>query len=316
MSSKRYCFHLALVLLASFLFAVSVSALGTPKVIVELTDGNTVEGVLLQLTTQFVKIDPEGPVSLRTIPADEVSSVHVTDTGHTYTFPLSEDEIPSDLSQEVKFFKVDRRSGFRSFAITLSGGLTSTAFGSKSGDYYEGIGSGPGFQIAIRYRFPEDDRYRKRFFLGLTYRFSSPGLEQESYLVGWYGTGNPVYVEFEHMYIHHIGFEAGVTTNAINKDSYFYFLMGAVALENKLTGHVRIGGGTEATDTPSTTVSDGVAAGRLGVGGVIGLTPRIGLAFSLTADLLLTQRTDFIGQTYTSTYGGLLIFDVGLEFEL
>jgi len=315
---KNYRIILAAVLL---LFCLGhVTEAKDYNVVVSLKDGSSVKGILLQLTEEGVKIDPEGAVSFRSIADEEIDSVYVEKLDRTLLYPLSAGEIPPELSGLNSKVRVSmgrtlprETSGFRTFALTLTGGIVTTGPGDK--EYYEGFTTGPTYQVGLRFNIPEDDPHSNRIFLGLLYHYSSIHAEDESILMGWDEFGVPIYMVFDPLHVQNIGFEIGATTNTIGTDSYLYGLIGLSFLKHTLTARAEYDGTTLA----STTVNDSQTGIRLGGGGVIGLSSRTGIEIKVAWDLLLSRSSSnyyYYGQTSPESNGGLLSLTVGLCFDL
>jgi hypothetical protein len=296
---RRHCRRYILPLFMMMFLAVGLSCLAGEPVTVTLKDGTVVRGELIQMTPEKVKIDPEGAVSLRTIKAEDISTVQLTDKGDVYQYPLSSEQIPGDLRRAARGTS-GRGGGFGPIALCGHVGLSI-----PEGDYYEGIGSGFSFQLAGYYRFDASSPNQGQYFIGISFRQSYPDVEP--IIVDY-----PYYEELDYdMRIRHIGFEFGRTTRPMNGDSYLYVIMGVSLIENKATLD------TAPTDGGSIelTYSESMGALRLEGGGVIGLSPSFGLGFDLTWDVVLSRETDYLGMERTSAAGGIVMLSAGIVWE-
>jgi hypothetical protein len=286
-------------------------------VVVNMKDGSTVRGALLELASESVTIDPEGPVSFRLITSAEAVSVYLADLNRTFAFPINLQEIPRKLLKKSTA-RPTYTSGFRPFALFAWGGIATSGLGGDK-QYYEGFGSGATFRIEARYHFPNHDTRHARAFIGLSYQYSSLN-STEDVLAGWdYYSGNPLYVVFDPVKISHYALELGATTPILGKDSYLYFLMGLVSLQNSLTGRgeLRDSHGNVTGRLAPVTTHDAQGALRFGAGGVIGLTDRFGLVIDGTIDLLYAGvEQEYYGTSHPVSNGDVPSLTVGVTYEL
>jgi len=301
-----------MMVLATLVFLFSSPAMGANReVVVVLKDGSTIKGVLLQLSASAIQIDPEGPVSLRTIPADEISTVFVPDMKATYAFPLSDGDVPSELLSK----RPGQRIGFPAFALELGGGIvTPGALGDT--DYYEGFGPGPEFQASLRYHFHQDNPRRGRSFISLSYRFASLRSDEENIIFGFDADYNPYYLVLKPLHMHNIGLEFGRTSNCSASNSYVYGLMGIALIVNNSSGDVHAVIAGTPTSFGSVAASDNELALRMSLGAVIGLGNGFGLSLKGTGDVLVGRTTSYLGQESLATRGALWAASAGLCIEL
>ena len=303
----------ALILLAIFVLPTGASASDTLIAVVYLKDGTQVEGILLQLAAEQVRIDPDGPVSLRTIPADEIERVEISETGQVYRYPLSAANIDTDLQEDAYAAQQRSTDGLRPFAFLFSLGFTAT-----TGDYYEGAGSGFGFQGGFQYRFAETDPWGSSFFLGCNFRYSMPGWDTDRLYVGTDGIDD-VYIVYDDLTVKELSFEAGRTTRLSKTETYGYMIAGLAAVWTTGSAYLEAGGERVGTEE---SYSESKAAFRFQLGGVIGLSPQLGLDLRGGADFLLTKSSSASGSYYgyygdsPSVAGVLLMFDAGVVWEL
>ncbi len=287
---------------------------------VRLRDGSEVKGVLLAVSEDAVRIDPEGPVSFRLIWGRDIASVHLGDGETILTYPWDEEDIPEELPSETGVARTSKAGllaadprGLRSFAVTAMGGLANTG----GDEYYLGFGSGPLMQARVRYHFSESERRGSRFFLSYSYARSAPAPDDVRYPLGVDDLGRDVYMVMEELVVHHHVLEFGVTSRMIGADSYVYGLFGVGVLDNHLTVGGEVCSGASCEDLASFTIHDQQGVLRLAGGVVIGLTPRLGLNLSASADILYAgTRTDYYMQTYPDSNGMIMLIAAGLTFDL
>ena len=307
MSAYRAYVRLVGAILLIISFGVPIAAKQAAEVIIHLNDGKTIQGAVVQITKDFIKIDPEGPIMVRTIPGYKIESVEFVGSGEKLSFPLDESQIPGDLSEDPRVRQSKRSDGLRPFALTFSLGRSSAG-----GDYYEGIESGLGIQVGGCYRFEQDGPYGRTFFLGFSYRHSSPSLSITRIPI----YGYEVSVVLENCRIHQYNFDFGTTTKVSRTDSYLYLTMGVSIVDTKITGHVEENGYVY----PSETVGDSKAALRLLGGGVKGISPSLGVDVRVGYDLLVTKAERSEYSYYGSSdgpdvLGNILSIDVGVIWE-
>jgi hypothetical protein len=309
MNAYRFGRQLFQVILLAAVPAICLA--GTPKeIIIYLVDGGTEQGTVLQITDKFIKIDPPGAILVRTIQADKIESVEFVGTGERLSFPLAKDRIPGDLQVDPRERQARRSDGLRPFAITFLLGRSATG-----GDYYEGIGAGLGFEIGGKYRFSQDNPYGSSFFVGMSYRYSAPGLDEDRFVF------ENVDVVFENVWIHQYNIEFGYTSDVDKSDSYMYLLTGLSVVDTKATGHAEYSG----YRYPSITHGDTRPALRILGGGVIGINKRIGIDIRLGWDFLFakSEENEYYYNNYYNNYndnttvmGRIMSIDVGLVWEL
>jgi len=298
--------------LATLVFLFTSPAMGADReAVVVLKDGSTLRGVLLQFSAVAIQIDPEGPVSLRTISADEISTVFVPDMNTTYTFPLSAADVPSELLSR----RPGRRIGFPAFALELAGGIVVPgALGDT--DYYEGFGPGPEFQGSLRYHFHEDNPRRGRSFISLSYHYASLRPDEEDIIFAFDADYNPYYLVLKPLHVHNIGLEFGRTSNCSASNSYVYGLMGLEIIVHNSSGEVRAVIDGAPMTFGSVKASDNELALRMGLGAVIGFGGGVGLSLKGTGDILVGRTTNYLGQESFTTRGALWAASAGLCIEL
>jgi len=101
----------------------------TYHAIVSLKDGKKVEGKLVQMTPEAIGLDPDGPVSYRAIPADEILTVYIAELNQTFTFPLASEDIPAVFAQQKKLTTpgtIPRPAGFPGFGFTFGQAVSLT----------------------------------------------------------------------------------------------------------------------------------------------------------------------------------------------
>lgn len=306
MSVYRTCVRLTGAMFLAVSLCASVAAKQATEVVIYLNDGKTIQGTVIQITKDFIKVDPEGPISLRTIPGDRIESVEFVSTGKKLSFPIDESQIPDQLNEDPRARQGKRSDGLRPFALTFSLGKSSAG-----GDYYEGIESGVGIQAGGYYRLSLDDLVDYTFFIGFSYRSSSPSLSITRVYIDFETS-----VVFEKCRINQYNFDFGVTTKVTKSDSYLYYIMGLSVVDTKLTGHVEASGYIY----PSETVGDSRPAFRMLVGGVLGINRRLGVDARVGYDFLFTKternQYSYYGSTNnTAVLGHILSFDVGVVWE-
>lgn len=301
------------IVLALVLFLAGRALAEEPaEVIVHTKDGSEIHGTLISISPEMVRIDPDGSVSLRTFAGDEIASVYLVAEDRTLSFPLN----PQVIEQGDLPTRLDDRhgrsgfNGLKPFALTFGGGMSTT-----SGQYYEGIGSGVGFQIGAQYRFVRGRGRQPSFFLGASYRYSAPDISMSQFY-GWDPYLGEVMVVLEDARIHHFVLEAGVTSKLSASDSYFWAVFGGGIIKNTLSGYVIVGG----ERSESTDASDTKIGLRLAGGGVIGLSGSLGLSLSVGIDAIVIDNDKDDSYYYYSSeahdvIGGVFLFDLGLVYE-
>ncbi len=280
----------------------------TGRAIVRLTDGSEVAGLILVLSPELVRIDPDGPVSLQTIEAGQIKEVELPDSGRILKYPLAKEQAPAEFSQARANQRSRRAEGPRPFTVFLGGGYSSTM-----GEYYEGIGSGPAVQGGLRYHFSNHDPLAPSLFLGVGYRRGTLGVEQNRIAVGqdyW----NPVWLVIDDARLDIWTFEVGVTSRVMKGGSYWYFLGALAILQNTLSSRLESEDGviSELED-----FKDNQAGLRLGGGCVIRLGSHVGLDVGTGFDALLSapyRHSEYSYQATPDMIGGVLTFDVGLVY--
>jgi hypothetical protein len=273
---------------ATLLLTAPIAHAQSYRVVVHTMDGSLVAGILLELSPERVRLDPEGPVSLRVVPASTITSVYVEKLQLQLTYPITAGDIPLALaSAGPSEREITRRStiGFSRVAVSLSGGVMTTGYDK---DYYAGITSGPTFRGGVRYYFRAYDPRARRIFIGLNYQRSAPRLESSlrTIRVNVDPRANPIEV-VSTMAVHHFALEVGATTRVRGNRTYGYGKIGLVYLNNVISSKARV-----EEISASQSVSDGHGAFRLEVGGVLGVEERVGIELTLGADLLYGGQKD------------------------
>ena len=294
--------NLLVITILIFIFS-SIAVSQNYQVKVTTTNDTEITGLLLNISSNGVRIDPDGPVSFRFIKSDDISKVFIVELNKELTYPLDESLIPAEVSGELSI-STSNLGGFPNFSIF--GAIGQSYAG---GDYYEGFDSGMTYHFRGIYFFPNDDRYQSRFFISFSYYNSTIAPEQNS--IDYYG----VNIAFDDIAIDHYALEFGRTTDAIGNDSYLFFLFGLAYLnhEIKATGENYYG------DVATISKNEDKFALRFEGGGVIGISPQLGLALTLGVDLVLSKNENNDPYSYnsnpTTTSGSIINFAVGLNYD-
>jgi hypothetical protein len=288
---------LCITLLTGFIFAQNYNV----KVIT--SSGNEIKGLLLHISSNGVRLDPEGPVSLRFIKSDHIQSVYIIELDKELTYPLLDSDIPAEVSGDLEV-STKHLGGFSDFALSAAVGQAYAG-----GDYYEGFDSGLTYHFRGTYFLPSDSRFDSRFFISFSYYSCTIAPEENSlYISG-------MNITFDDMDIDQYALEMGRTTDIIGKDSYLFFLFGLVYMDHEIKATGEYYG-----DTASDTYTEDKFALRFEVGGNIGINPQLGLGLSLGIDLVLSKNQNNDPYSYnsspTTASGTILNFAAGLNFEL
>jgi len=286
-----------LILLSSFALCQNYN------VEVTTVNGNQIKGLLLNISSTGVRIDPDGPVSLRFIKSDHIQSVYIVELNTELSYPLEDSDIPAEVYGELEV-STRHLGGFPNYAIS---GALGQAYG--GGDYYEGFDSGMTYHFRGIYFLPSDDRNESRFFISFSYYNSTIAPEHNSY--NYYD----VNFTFDDIAIDHYALEFGRTTDIMGNDSYLFFLFGLAYLnhELKVTGVDYYGQTASATDT------EDKFALRFEGGGLIGINSQLGIVLTVGVDLVLSKNENNDPYNYnsspTTASGSILNFAAGLNYN-
>jgi hypothetical protein len=65
-----------------------------------LKNSTTEHGILLSAKTQVICLDPDGPITFRSLPASEVDSIFINELEKTIYYPLDEDDLPPEFKND------------------------------------------------------------------------------------------------------------------------------------------------------------------------------------------------------------------------
>ena len=304
----------------------AIAAPAPLHVLVTQLDGQTVAGELLQLTPEGIRIDPDGPVSFRFIPASDIRVVLVRETNLTLSYPLAPDAIPASMRRDLaRTSQVsDRAAQIRTRGdgfgwLTLSGnlGVATTGFTPEEKAYYQGFGSGPTWELGVRVFFPRDGPREGRLFLGAMYGTARPHNDYASVMaVDTYG--NLIAVAFSPLEIRRVGGVIGYTTRMMGTGSYLAGTFGLMQLKHTLTATAAPFGGGSGQSVVAT-YTEAREAIRIGLEGVVGIAAHLGIEFAGTLDALYAgQEAAPLGYSAMSTPksdGALLGVTVGVRWS-
>jgi hypothetical protein len=283
---------------------------------VYLKNGGTVNGIILDITTNAVKLDPPGPVSLRTILSSEIDSIVIPDLDTTLIFPLQNTGLTPKVGNYLRQSKNSGKSPV-SFALSLTGGLS--AFGL---DYYEGYTHGPSFEGELRLYLNLDDEADSHPYIAIAYRHSSAGVDSDlkKTLYGYTGDGYPVYIVMEPLSVTHVGFRVGIASKKklAGSSSQYSFHVGLSMLSNEGSGRSEVEIGSAHIILSRASISDDKLGFNMAFSFIKGIKRSMGLRFSFGYELFITNvEKDPYGYEYYDKYygGGALLFDGGLIFE-
>ena len=172
MNQKIHSLYLILII---FVLLSSVVLAQNYNVKVITASGNEIRGLLLNISSSGVRLDPEGPVSLRFIKSDQIQSVYIVELNKELTYPLLDSDIPPELAGELEI-STKHLGGFTDFALSAAIGQAYAG-----GDYYEGFDSGLTYHFRGTYFLPNDSRYDSRFFISFAYYNCTIAPEQSSF---------------------------------------------------------------------------------------------------------------------------------------
>jgi hypothetical protein len=97
------------------------------QVIINLKNGKQITGELISIKTSEVCVDPEGAVSLLTLFSKDIFSLTFSITGETLNFPITEEQIPSELKNSKKEKNLKSKSSYYNHysEMYLFGGFSS-----------------------------------------------------------------------------------------------------------------------------------------------------------------------------------------------
>ena len=309
--------------------AAGLKTRATVQATVRLTDSTEVTGMLLDIDRQGVRMDPDGPVSLRVVDGPTIARVEIPVLGIAVVYPPT-DEALLDVDRAIRLMpelrtrRADRPArtgspfhGFRLLSIELGAGATK-ASASEDASYYQGYNSGRSIHGGIRILFGrKGDLRRSRPFVGVQLSNTHLGVDQPV-LSTEDGSGNTLVLEFDDLTVNRVTLEAGITTRILKEDSYVYAAAGLSALDNgaTVTGTLLSPGGPPSGVRVA--VQDSRTALRLGFGSVIGLGHRLGLDLEASADLLFGALEQIPGynQSVPSYHGALVGLAAGMVWEL
>lgn len=203
--------------------------------------------------------------------------------------------------------------GLRPWAFSASLGRLGT-----HGDYYEGVADGMSIRIGGQYRFLRTNPCKSTYFVKGSIAHSSPGWDIETYGVGDdygydYGYGDMPTIHFEDVSVRTISLELGRTTPLATNDSHMFITTGLSFIKNTGTAYAMDQGKRiDASYTESN------ATLRMTGGGVIGVTPRLGISLDVCMDFMLTkgEPSAYEYQASPEVAGALMLFGAGIVYEL
>ncbi|NQU05029.1 MAG: hypothetical protein HQ568_02970 [Calditrichaeota bacterium] len=287
-----------IVLLCMVSCTVSVSIAGNPEVVVNLKDGNEIRGTLIELISDHVKIDPEGPLSLQVFYADDISFVYFIKKGEKIAFPLDSQNSSVEIEKFLKYKKKKLEFETRKWSIIGAYGKVGSILRdavSFSGSDNE---SNTIIQLGIRYHFNKKDPTRGGGFAELSYhRFNLKPISNVPY------SESP---ENENLVISRVSYynlNIGYASRNLGRNSYLHFTFGV--------SKYRI------TNTEFSDLQDGYIGIGFGLGCVIGIYPRFSIITTAAIDITYTgTRTDWSGQEVATSDGGIVFFTVGILYDL
>lgn len=297
------------ILAAAVLLHGAACGAGRERVIVYLLDGTSVEGELIELSAKYVKVDPDGSVSFRAIAADDIERVVLPDSGREYIYPLEEGDIDPDFTKNLEKKEKRRREGLSRVALSFGGGLNIPA-----GDYYEGLGTGYGADVGMQLRFAQDGPDDSAILFGISYRYGTLGIDDEVFCVYDYLLGDDICVELTECSLHHWVFDLGITTPVTKNRSFAYFTVGISILQHYLTGFAY----TSSETFPEETTDDTRAALNFSIGGVLGMTERMGWGIDFGFDFIMenSYNSYYYYDSGPDVAGMVFTMSTGLVVEL
>jgi len=93
---KKIAITMAGIIICLFLFR---SVCYSQEVVLKLTSGKEIHGILLSISTEEVTLDPEGPVTYLSLGAKDIESLTFPD-GLKLVFPITTDQIPEKIRKQ------------------------------------------------------------------------------------------------------------------------------------------------------------------------------------------------------------------------